>query len=99
MILERAFLILSHLMSSFCPSKKETKEPKLPTIGTEWIPWDGNYVKEFYDIKLHDGKVLRNCWPNAGRMHDLHGNGRQYRKEDVAAIRVAEQKDFPWERR
>lgn len=26
----------------------------------------GHYDKRWYDVKLHTGEVVRDCWPNAG---------------------------------
>ena len=35
----------------------------------DWIKYEGEYEKEFYDIKLHSGEIIPNCWPNAGTFH------------------------------
>ncbi len=34
-----------------------------------WIEYTGEYEKQFYNIKLKDGKIINNCWPNAGTFH------------------------------
>lgn len=33
---------------------------------SKWIKYSGNYEKQEYDVKLVDGSVIKNCWPNAG---------------------------------
>jgi hypothetical protein len=35
-----------------------------------WRPYKGKYEKEFYDIELDSGAVIRSCWPNANTFHD-----------------------------
>lgn len=35
----------------------------------KWIKYTGKYEKKFYDIKFHNGKVFKYCWPNAGTFH------------------------------
>lgn len=39
----------------------------------EWIPFTGEYEKQFYDIRLKDGRELVHCWPNAGDFHAFNG--------------------------
>jgi hypothetical protein len=39
-----------------------------------WKSYNGEYAKEFYDIKLHNGDVHENCWPNAGTFHTEQGH-------------------------
>lgn len=36
------------------------------TLTKEWRRFDGDYEKSMQDIKLHDGKIIMMCWPNAG---------------------------------
>lgn len=38
-------------------------------MSNQWLPFTGQYEKQFYDIKLHDGHVLEHCWPNADTFH------------------------------
>lgn len=38
-----------------------------------WIKYDGNYEKTEYDIRLFDGTIHKNCWPNAGKFHTQKG--------------------------
>jgi len=39
-----------------------------------WIKFDGNYEKEYYDVKLLTGDIVENCYPNAGDFHVLKEN-------------------------
>lgn len=43
-----------------------------------WKLFDANYEKEFYDVRLKDGTIVTHCWPNAGRMNDIHDTGRSW---------------------
>lgn len=56
-----------------------------------WVPYTGDYEKEFYDIKLDDGSVLLMCWPNAGTFHTQMG--RVIDGAVVAHIRPSEDED------
>lgn len=38
-----------------------------------WAPYPGEYEKHFYDIRLKDGRVWYECWPNAGLFHGPDG--------------------------
>lgn len=38
----------------------------------EWKPYSGSYDKSWYDLKLTNGRIVRDCWPNAGRFHSFH---------------------------
>lgn len=43
----------------------------------DWQPYTGDYDKFEYDIKLIDGTVVENCYPNAGEFNsisDKHNN-------------------------
>lgn len=40
--------------------------------------WDGEYEKEFYDVRLPSGEIIL-CWPNSGVMNSLDGSGRVFR--------------------
>ena len=55
---------------------------------SEWVPYPGEYEKQFYDIRLKDGRELKTCWPNAGVFHASDG---AYVKESyVTHFRVSE---------
>jgi len=38
----------------------------------EFKDWDGDYEKEFYDVMLPSGELVQWCWPNTGKMVDIH---------------------------
>lgn len=40
---------------------------------TNWKKYTGEYEKIFYDIKLKSGKIIENCYPNAGTFHTPAG--------------------------
>jgi len=52
----------------------------------QWKMFDGEYEKEWYDIKLKTGEIIHQCWPNAGKFHPPNG-GRQYEGEEVREVR------------
>ena len=59
-----------------------------------FIPWDGDYEKQFYWVRLRKtGRVII-CWPNAGYMNELEGKCRQFSRGDVEEIRPIE--GWPW---
>lgn len=41
-------------------------------IADEWKLFEGEYEKEWYDIKTMDGTIHKHCWPNAGFMNAVH---------------------------
>lgn len=55
-----------------------------------WGPFTDDYEKQFYSVMLPDGLVLKNGWPNAGKMHV----GGQTFLADDESIRVRPQPDF-----
>ncbi len=38
----------------------------------EWQPYTGDYDKFEYDVKLKDGTIITNCYPNAGNFQSLY---------------------------
>ena len=60
------------------------------TVGTvfeQWIRYDRDYEKEECDIKLHDGEILKHCYPNAGVFTlCCSDRSRSIPEEDVAEI-------------
>ncbi len=50
---------------------------------TEWTPFDGDYEKRIQDIKLKNGDIVYECYPNAGEWNILRkkGNEKYYGKE------------------
>lgn len=53
-----------------------------------WLPYNGNYVKKVYDIKLKDGSVIEGCWPNAGSFMKLNSS-KQYAGDKVEFVRAS----------
>ena len=44
-----------------------------------WHEFDGDYSKDWYDVRLPDGKIIKHCWPNAGFMVATDGTGREWK--------------------
>ena len=57
-----------------------------------WKPYKGVYEKLWYDIKLEDGSILTNCYPNAGFFHsfdgDEDGDCCTVDEDDVVAFKI-----------
>ena len=64
-------------------------------IATDFVPWDGEYEKEFYDVLLPSGEVVKHCWPNAGFMNDIMGNGPQRQWSPKDGVKVRPSPDHP----
>lgn len=58
------------------------------TKTAEWVPYTGDYEKQFYDIRLRDKRELPRCWPNAGTFHAE--DGAYVKGEYVTHIRLSE---------
>lgn len=52
-----------------------------------WQEYIGEYEKEFYVIRLKNGKEIRGCWPNAGEWHSTL-DGKQYDGSEVTHIKI-----------
>lgn len=52
-----------------------------------WTIYTGEYLKQEYDIKLNDGTIIKNCWPNAGYFHELLGECRLISEDQIDMIR------------
>lgn len=50
--------------------------------------WNGRYQKEFYDVLLPSGEIVKNCWPNAGKLNELTGKRRQWKYKKTGSLRV-----------
>lgn len=47
----------------------EASGPQHPYSYHEWAKWTGdNYIKSYYDVLLPSGKIVKECWPNAGKL-------------------------------
>ena len=57
----------------------------------KWGPWPCDYDKTFYDVMLHDGTIIKHCWPNAGKMIDTSKDSRRQHVPDfeIKAVRVS----------
>jgi uncharacterized protein YecA (UPF0149 family) len=58
----------------------------------EWQPYINDYDKFEYDVKLKDGTMVENCYPNGGKfnsMSDLHNN-QMFDESEVAEIRFSQ---------
>ncbi|MCV6900937.1 hypothetical protein OE165_28290, partial [Escherichia coli] len=54
----------------------------------EWQAYKDDYSNHEFDIKLHDGRVIENCYPNAGQFQPFSTND-SYDEKDVAEIRFS----------
>ncbi|GJN60454.1 hypothetical protein [Elizabethkingia anophelis] len=52
----------------------------------EWQPYLG-YDKQEYDIKLKDGRIFENCYPNGGYFNPL--DHEKIHESEVAEIRYS----------
>lgn len=58
----------------------------------EWQPYINDYDKFEYDVKLKDGTIVENCYPNGGKFNsisDLH-DGLCFEDTEVLEIRFSE---------
>lgn len=39
----------------------------------QWTEYNGEYSKEYYDIKTSEGLVHEQCYPSSGKFHTLKG--------------------------
>ena len=63
------------------------------TLTKEWSRFTGDYEKSMQDIKLHDGKVILKCWPNAGVFCCCSNNDQpEIPCADVAFVRLTHDK-------
>lgn len=62
----------------------------------EWQPYIGDYDKFEYDVKLKDGTIVENCYPNAGKFNSVSDehNQMQFDEADVSFIRFSEKPRF-----
>jgi hypothetical protein len=58
----------------------------------EWQPYINDYDKFEYDVKLKDGTIVENCYPNGGNFNsvsDLH-NDQSFDESEVSEIRFSQ---------
>jgi len=62
----------------------------------EWQPYIGDYDKFEYDIRLKDGTVVENCYPNGGKFNSISDEHNQQSFEEslVSEIRFSERPRF-----
>lgn len=67
-----------------------------PVEEQEFAPWDGDYDKRFYDVRLPCGEIIKACWPNAGKMSAYDGSSRSWFAESNIEVRVTCAGDHPF---
>lgn len=57
----------------------------------EWQPYIGDYDKYEYDVKLHDGTIVENCYPNARKFNSISDehDGQSFSEHAVSEIRFS----------
>jgi len=55
----------------------------------QWKPYDGDYVKVFYDVITTDYILHRSCWPNAGKFCDVR-TGERIPEDRVLLVQEGE---------
>ena len=63
------------------------KEDNTCNYSTEWQPYTGDYDKFEYDIRLKDGRVRTNCYPNAGMFNSIDPSLKNGADKLVSEIR------------
>lgn len=59
----------------------------------EFEDYPGDYEKICYDIQLKDGRVIENCYPNAGHFIELK-TSHDYNGDLVSKFRKAKNPSF-----
>lgn len=62
----------------------------------EWSPYNGDYDKFEYDIKLNDGTIVENCYPNARKFNSISDShqDQSFSEEIVSEIRFSAKPRF-----
>ena len=68
---------------------------------TEWQEYRNCYDKNEYDIRLKDGRVRTNCYPNGGRFFSIdpifkNGGGGYYASSVITNIRITPKESQKW---
>lgn len=65
---------------------------KTELYSDEWEPYQGEYWKREYDIKLKDGTIVENCYPNAGKFNSIseQHDQQQFEEDQVIEIRFSD---------
>lgn len=58
-----------------------------------WQPYIGDYDKFEYDIKLKDGTIVENCYPNAGEFNSIskEHDGESFNESEIEEIRFSQE--------
>ena len=58
----------------------------------DWQPYIGDYDKFEYDIKLSEGIIIENCYPNDGQFHSYHPeyDNQSFDENQVVEIRFSQ---------
>jgi len=61
-----------------------------------WQSYIGDYDKFEYDVKLKDGTVVKNCYPNGGEFNSIseEHDGQGFNEELVSEIRFSQEPKF-----
>lgn len=61
-------------------------------LTSDWVKFDGEYIKKMHDVKLFDGTVIEKCWPNAGVFMVCDKNDApEIQLKDVEFVRKSKQ--------
>jgi len=65
---------------------------KTELYSDEWEPYQGEYWKREYDIKLKDGTIVENCYPNARKFNSIseQHDQQQFEEDQVLEIRFSD---------
>jgi hypothetical protein len=59
---------------------------------------DFDYVKDFYDVKLSDGTIIKKCWSNGGLMNGIDENTGKWSFKDNIEVRISEDALFRYDK-
>lgn len=51
-----------------------------------WQKFNGNIQKKFCNIKLKNGDIIMNCWPNGGEFNEVQDKYRTIKIDNVEEI-------------
>ena len=83
-------------------AQKWFKKDNFCHYSTEWQPYIMDYDKFEYDIKLKDGSIYCNCYPNAQKFNSIdpkykNGASGQFHESLIAEIRFTPKDKQKWE--
>lgn len=53
----------------------------------QFVAWDGEYEKQWYDVMLPSGEMVLACWPNAGKLVETKAPFRFWQVQDSVCVR------------